>query len=262
MSAELRTARQSELAWLLDANGAPVGLRDAQGRQWSMTPGLDSSRMNSLLGLLGVSPLSNAGGWAAMQAHSPEDRETWLLTDTVVRPEWWQYNAAAARWFPISGKSKVVHRLGSVASPLATITGVTAATFFSLAPMVVPAGFLAIGAKINFESLFRRVGASATGIVRTRIGTGGDTNDAIIQSQSLAATDGLGFRQFTEARVIDANTLLTTGGNVANGNTAAGIADVTGQVDIAAAMNITFGTASTNASDAFHCLAVWVDVEF
>jgi len=205
---------------------------------------------------------AQAGTWAQMQARAARDGEMWLLTDTVVRPEWWQYSAAASRWFPLNGTSHLVNRVGSVATPLASITGVTAATFFGLDPMTVPAGFLALGARLRVDAFFRRAGANATGIVRARLGTGGNTSDAILTNQTMGATDNQTYRMFLEARVSSSTGLLSSHGNAVNGVTTGGVQDITGQVDIAAAMQLTLGTASTNASDAFHCLAVAVDVDF
>lgn len=209
-------------------------------------------------------PKRLSGSWAQMQARTAVagDGELWLLTDTVVRPEWWQYSASAGRWYPLTGSSHLINRVGSVATPLASITGVTAATFFGLAAMALPAGFLALGARLRVDAFFSRTGANATGIVRARLGTGGDTGDAILTNQTMAATNGLTYRMFLEARVAAADGLISSHGNTVNGTTNNGIQDVSGQVAIAQAMQLTLGTASTNASDAFHCLAVAVDVDF
>jgi hypothetical protein len=223
----------------------------------SLTP----NEVAALKAQLQAAPFSSAGTWAEMRARAAVDRETWLLTDTVMRPEWWQYNAAAARWYPIGGRARLVNRGGSVATPLATLTGVTAG-LFALDPMVLPAGFLAVGAQVRAHGLFRRSGATGTGTVRARLGTGGNTSDAILVSQSMAATDALTYRMYTEGRVINANTLLSAGSNAVNGTTAGGVLDVTGQVDIEQPMSFTLGIASANAADTFAVLAIAIDVEF
>lgn len=205
---------------------------------------------------------AQGGTWAQMQARAARDGEQWLLTDTVLRPEWWQYSAAAGRWYPVSGSSRLVNRVGSVTTPLASITGVTAATFFGLDAMAVPAGFLAVGSRVRIEALFRRSGSNGTANIRARLGTAGDTNDAILVTQQMAATNTQTYRMFALACVSSATSLLCARGNAVNGTTTDAVADITGQVDIAAAMQLTLGTANTNAGDTFACLAVAVDVDF
>lgn len=207
-----------------------------------------------------------SGSWAQMQVRAAVagDGELWLLTDTVVRPEWWQYSASSARWFPLSGRSRLCDLIGTVAAPISTIgTGITAATFFTLpAPIILPAGFLAVGATLRCRALVRRSGAGGTGIVRQRIGMGADTNDAAVVSFSMSATDGQGLRLDTEARVASATTLVVSASASPNATGNNAVSDASAQVDIEEAMQVTLGTASTNAADAFALVSIQVDVEF
>lgn len=205
-----------------------------------------------------------SGTWAQMQARAAADGERWLLTNIVVRPQWWRYDAAASRWFPESGRARLCDLLGSVATPIATIgTGVTAATFFALpAPVALPANFLRVGSTLRCRALVRRSGNGGTGIVRQRVGTAGNTSDAVVVSFSMSATDGQGLRLDTESRVASQTAMVVSASASPNATGNNAISDATGQFDIQSAMQVTLGTASTNAADAFALISLQVDVEF
>lgn len=156
---------------------------------------------------------------------------------------------------------RVVNLIGTIAAPLASLTGVTSGQLAIGTPIKIPANTLEVGSVVRVRALFNRAGATATGLIACRIGTANAVGDSLIANISTGATDGLGLRMDAEARVQTATQMLHVSGCILNSTSTSGFTEVTTNINTAADMFVTFHIASANAADTFRALAVTVDIE-
>src|SRR6185312_9728264 len=136
---------------------------------------------------------------------------------------------------------------GSVASPLATLTGVTSGTFApSTAVKAIPAGLLTVGSTIEVRSFVTHTGAAGTWTSRATIGSTGNANsDANLQVVgSIAAANG--YRTHVEAFVATSTSFTTTSSVPNSSATNASFFDATTNFNVASAMTPAFGISAAN----------------
>lgn len=142
---------------------------------------------------------------------------------------------------------------GSIAAPLATITGVTAGAFVLPAgDPIIPAGLLVPGvSKLRIEAHIRRSSAVATANAIVRIGTTPASSTYALNA-TLAATNTLDFRVFVDAYPIANDAFMRSNNAAVNTNTTNTYSE--GQsalVDFMANQTIQFRIESANVGDTF-----------
>ena len=120
---------------------------------------------------------------ATVQAGVPH-----YVSDVGVGGSTWFSNGT--RWLPQGGSVVVGQVSGSLAAPIATLTGVTSG-IFTHPTVKFPAGMLVSGvSKINIEALVSRVGANGTGLIRVAFGTDAVPDDVEwVYGLAMAATN-------------------------------------------------------------------------
>ncbi len=142
---------------------------------------------------------------------------------------------------------------GSLAAPVATLTGVTAGSFvLPLGNPVIPANALELGSRICLSAHFRRRGAFATAGVNVRLGTNGTTTDNPLAGFNMNAGNLIDLRIESFANVTSATSFTRMSWTPINGSGGGGSAsDVATAFNIATDMFISFDLSAANAGDAF-----------
>lgn len=199
--------------------------------------------------------------WAALQAAYPNGggELAALPTGTTAFVSDWgaQFtpNAAKTTWRSCGGAFVLRTSGGSVATPVATITGATSGIFSLPGGMPpIPAALLTAGASIVVRARCRKNGANGTASLVVRLGTAGTASDSDVLS---VAFDN------TSSRVIsvDANVSVASSSVVGVGaatnrgsdaiQTSVAAADWTTNINTAAAMYMHFAISAANSSDSF-----------
>lgn len=173
---------------------------------------------------------------------------------------WWSYSSTRGRWVPVGGVIRYKNG-GSLAAPLASITGTTATTAFTLpgGNPALPPGFLSGGMLINGQALIKKNGANGTFNAQLKIGTLNSNSDPSIYTISaIANTDQRGLWVFTEIPVSSATvfTRTTSTSAATPGVSTVGLwADNTSNFDTAAAMWARITISGQNAADSLDLIA-------
>lgn len=164
-----------------------------------------------------------------------------------------------------AGRVLLVQRNGTIASPLApAVTGATSGLFAMTAgSIVLPAGFISDNATLCVRARVKRTGANATGQFDAYLGTAGTSSDSLLGRVQSTATDGhvasldsMGF--FTTSTTA----FLANGTAVPQSSTGGGtFVDRSTNVNRLAAMTLSLGMSSMNASDSYSLVhvAVWLE---
>lgn len=165
-------------------------------------------------------------------------------------------------WNPVGGGALLYQKSGSVASPLATISGTTAASFsISGGDPTIPLGLLRATSKIHVEALVKKNGANATANLQALVGTADTSADASMGTQVITIGDGSTARLFQDGWFSSTTNFIGLGTSVPNqSNSNATFTDRSTNVNTAAVMFVSFRITSGNASDTYDLLAVSVVV--
>jgi len=169
------------------------------------------------------------------------ERGIWLVADGTY-------------WRPRNGRQIIVQRFGTLAAPLASLTGVASGVFALPKLPEFPAGLIAPNSRVTAQVDVARMGVNGTATLAVRLGTAGTTADSSIYQATMAATDAL-MAQIDQSARFGASattfyTLINTGQNAQATNGA----DRTTNVNTAAKMAGTVTISGANALDSFAVL--------
>ena len=163
-----------------------------------------------------------------------------------------------------AGSPVIASRVGSCATPIATLTLSGSAGVFVL-PIVptLPAGRIPPHSRVWFDFRFRR-GPSALGsmLVNVRLGTAGNATDGAVFAGTMAATVSADFRLLTSAEFSSDPTRYTTGLWQAFNTAGVNIGvDRTARVDTSAAMFVSADVSGGTSGDTLHLISYAVRLE-
>ena len=165
-------------------------------------------------------------------------------------------------WRPAQGFATIAQVNGSVATPVATLSAVTAGQFTPT--ITVPAKLIKSNSKLVVRATVRKIGANATAVLNVKLGTAGTTADGTVFSDTIAnvtnqdvhgaiaATFGTGTTSFTSTN---------KAGIAGYAQAAAVTADVSTNVNTQVDMKVSFSIASASASDSFALIGYHVYIE-
>jgi hypothetical protein len=152
---------------------------------------------------------------------------------------------------------------GTIASPVATLTGTTGALFTLPSAIAIPANTIGDYDHIHVRARCKRTGANATGQFEVQLGTGAAGSDSLFGRVSINATDGHVGALETQAFFNTSATIFLSNGTVAPMNTTSGTTfiDRNTNVNRGSVMYVTFGMSSANALDSFALLGYHITLE-
>lgn len=208
--------------------------------------------------------------WAALQAAYPNGGGALAALPTGVRAfvgdlgHEFVPNTAKTRWTPSGGSFVLRSNGGSVANPIASMTGVTSGIFSIPGGMpTIPSALLDQGDSIFVRGRVFKTGANATANMVVRLGTAGTASDSDIYS---VAFDNTSTRVISLDGVIHVYSSSVVGAGAATNRgtdaiqTSIGATDYTTNINTAAAMYVHFAIGSANTSDTFSLLGYSISV--
>ena len=164
----------------------------------------------------------------------------------------------------VDGSRVIASRVGSFATPLATLTlsGGTGVFVLPLVP-TLPAGGIPPHSRVWFDFRFRR-GPSTLGsmVVNVRLGTAGNATDGAVFSGSVAATASADLRVLTSAEFSSDPTRYTTGFWQAFNTAGVNIGvDRAAQINTSAAMFVSVDVSGGTSGDTLHLISYAVRLE-
>lgn len=158
----------------------------------------------------------------------------------------------------------IIQQNGSVATPLATISSSTGATFTLPVVPTIPAGTLSAHTRLRAAFTVQRTGANGTANLDCYLGTLGTVSDSRIIRVTYAATT-LQVIDLDVTSIFTSTTTVTTSlGKYATNS--AGVdnqyGDFNTNINTAATMKVTLGISSSNTLDSFALIQyrVWVEL--
>jgi hypothetical protein len=207
--------------------------------------------------------------WAALQAEFPHDGGALAALPngvTAFVSDWgtaFTPNAAKTKWRPVGGKFVLGQAQGSLASPVASITGVTVVTKFGITSLTVPADLTWAGVKLDCKAAFRKTGTNGTWTWNWRLGTGNTSSDNSLfdGSNNISATDA---RIDTRALITSATGLTAIRRGSLNGSSGGNTAiDISGgTLDAEADQYINWYVTPGSGSDTFALVDYQIVVEY
>ena len=189
--------------------------------------------------------------------------QTIIVTDVGLAPTRLVSDGQGA-WRPLNGRALLYQRSGTLAAPLATLTGVTAGLFTLPQTLLIPAGLVPPQGKVTVEAEFQRIGATATGVVRAFLGNTNSSSDTILPGVSMGTTTLLIMPKYSGSLLWGASTTAATiiGAVGENATSSSGaLADSSTNNDRSQPMYVNIGIASANAADQFNLVnyRVWLE---
>ena len=152
---------------------------------------------------------------------------------------------------------------GTVASPIATISGSTGTLFTLPADIVIPANIIPDYGRLWVEARVKRTGANATAQLDAYLGTAKTSSDSLLGRVQATATDGHLVWLFSPALFnTSASNFFAGGTSAPQASTGGGTAvDRSTNINRQAVMYVTLGMSSANALDAFALIGyrVWLE---
>ncbi|MFZ5548082.1 MAG: hypothetical protein ACOZJX_05255 [Pseudomonadota bacterium] len=176
------------------------------------------------------------------------DRGIWLVADGTY-------------WRPRDGRQPIVQRFGSLAAPLASLTGAASGVLALPKVPEFPAGLIAPNSRVVAQVDVARAGANGTATVAVRLGTAGTTADSSLYQASMAATDGLIAQIHQSARFGVSATSFYSLLNTNQNAQATNGADRSTNVNTAAKMTCNVTISSANTLDTFSVLGYSILLE-
>ncbi|MBD3812705.1 MAG: hypothetical protein IE917_10845 [Betaproteobacteria bacterium] len=212
--------------------------------------------------LLGLTPASYT--WAGKPAASASNAgQTIRITDVGHSASGSLFQSDGTIWRPVNGIVLIGAGAGSIAAPIATVTGVVNGAFtLPLGNPTMPADFLPVGAIVKVSAIFHRRGANGTGTVWARLGNNGNSTDSGVNGAATTATDGKDTFIDAHAMIASATTFAAQTWLAPQSTGAGTIVDRTSNAAIASAMIASFDVAGANALDAFDLIMYKVTAEF
>ncbi|MDN5752328.1 MAG: hypothetical protein L0H15_03475 [Nitrosospira sp.] len=177
------------------------------------------------------------------------------------------WKATSAGWVPLNGVVKLASKWGTVASPVATISGSTGALFVPTGgsgSLIIPASMLIPEHSVlRARAVMHRRGINGTATARIYLGTAGTSSDDTAYSLGIAATDTLEIRPDVEIGVVASASMTGTNWMApgSTGSSPTAVTAMTTNINTAAAMTLSFGMDNANALDSFDLIGYSVLLE-
>lgn len=163
------------------------------------------------------------------------------------------WDATLAGWAPQNGSMVLASNWGTLAAPVATISGAASGIFVpsgGAGSLVIPASLLLeTRAEIEVVSRIQKVGANATCDMRVYLGALGTASDPVVQNITLAITNNITARPACSAEFVEGSMLTTQGLGPGAQSATVGLQDKV--VDLTVPNIISFGIATGNALDVY-----------
>jgi hypothetical protein len=228
---------------------------------------VDATSPYSVLGVVdGAGELQIMGGvaytWSTRPAAAGRAGQVIRVSDIGATGAGSHWISDGTNWRPVNGSVVICNLVGSLATPLESKTGATSGSFTTLvAASKIPAEVLVPGSSsIAVQTLWNRVGATATAIAAVNIGTAGTSSDSNVYALTYAATTL--FNLISEPILSAAESGRLTSSNWVShgGSGGAAAVDRTTNINTAADMYVTPNYSSANAADTFQIIAHKVTV--
>ena len=164
-----------------------------------------------------------------------------------------EFYSDGSNWKPVGGRQTLYIRQGSIASPLATLTGDgTSQQFVTPDTLVIPAGLISIHTKIYGEVFVKRGGTAQAFTVVCALGTANNVDTSADQSfmgHTISAVDGNEARLFGSAQFFSATAtagFISTGSIIPNQTTTANQTLKTTNQNTSVDMFISIGCSNTS----------------
>lgn len=163
-----------------------------------------------------------------------------------------------------AGSRSLLQRVGSVANPIATLTGNGAAQLFGspLAGLRIPAGLIIPGrTKVRIEGYWYKTGSTAAAVCACYLGTTNSLSDSLIGNQSIGPAATSLWRQYTELFFADADRFTESyNGAVGAPQGAQTTSTRTTNINTAANMFLNWGSSNAAVGDGLLLLSAAVSV--
>lgn len=177
-----------------------------------------------------------------------------------------EFYSDGTNWRPAGGRQSLYYNQGSLASPLATMTGTGAAQTFTLPEtLLIPANIIPPNSKVYAEVIIKR-GGTAQGFTEVVcLGTANTcVSDQSFIGQTIANVDGNETRLFGAAQFFNsATSFLSMGSLVPNSTTTANQILKISQINTAADMYVSIGCSNTTfiAPDIANLISyhIWIE---
>lgn len=229
---------------------------------WTVSGGSDSSPMRVTKTVTGGISLSvgdmvvidtTAYLWDDRPAASSNTSRVIRITDVGPAGAGSHWVSDGTYWRPVNGSIVLQKQSGSIATPLAAVTGVTSSMLVPSKSRIIPAGMLIPGdAQLKIEAMFRRTGANATATLNVHLGTNKTSGDNTCYAFSYAATNLLDIFAAPTVDVAEAQRFTYSGWQVQGGSgNASTFGDKTTAFNTATEMGVSFSISGANAADSF-----------
>lgn len=166
-------------------------------------------------------------------------------------------------WRP-RGVQNLYHKNGLLTQPLATVTGITSATF-STPVLKIPAGMITPHSKLSTQVNGRKTTGTANAVFDIRLGTSNSVADSSIVGGYISSQANTDFDFASAAKFASFTNKFFTQGWIGEGSTAANSSpfnnDRMANVNTAADMYLNFYISSANIADSFGLLSYRVTIE-
>lgn len=163
--------------------------------------------------------------------------------------------------FPPSALAGFWGGSGSIASPIATLTGITAGLFTGgKSNLSIPAGTFKVGDHLTGGCKIRRTTATAVHTANIYMGTAGTSSDSNLSNITTSGATINFDQNMYFLGSFPSTTVFSTNNNAPfNANNTAGLfVDRSTNMNIAAAMTLSFGISVGNASDSYSLIEWWL----
>lgn len=210
-----------------------------------------------------VSRVSSSYTWAGKPTASSVPVGTVIMISDL---SYQRFVSDGTYWRPMQGKVMLYSKWGTLASPIASLSGVTAGVFIiSGGAPKVPAGLIIPNSKLYLQADVRKVGANSTAIFNCWLGTAGTTADSAVVATSLSSATNMDGLVTAAARFGTSKTTLNTRNWLGDGTTSASSASVvldkTTNINTDADMFVTLSINAASASDAFSLIGCMLFME-
>lgn len=141
--------------------------------------------------------------------------------------------------------------IGSVAAPVATLTGVTSGVFALSNALATYADMFEPGDELEVSALATKIGTGGTADINIYLGTAGGITDSLVRPESLTNVTNRTMNARTQIQFSGLTTFSGPAGLADNSVSTSQLLDRSTNVNLAAAMSITIALANANAADTF-----------
>lgn len=200
--------------------------------------------------------------WADRPSASSNAGRVIRITDVGVSVGGSHWISDGTYWRPVNGYIVLQQQAGSIATPLAAVTGVTTSMLVPSKSLVIPAGMLIPGsAELDIKGFFRRTGATATATLNVHLGTNKTSGDNTCYAFTYAATTLLDTIAAPIVNVAEAQRFTYTGWQVQGGSgNASTFGDKTTAFNVASEMGVTFSISGANVADSFALIGYRIEL--